>query len=125
MSEKSTKKVLRLGYAKIRDIVLLSVLAILLIFAVYKIFYNDTTYKISETVSLSNNNELSLKKLLSEIDGVGDVDVMILEEENDVKSVIIVCDGANNIRVNLIVLEATSTALNVDRNNIKIYLKKN
>lgn len=68
--------------------------------------------------------EETLCRLLSEMDGVGSVDAVVCENENGVVSVVIVCDGANNIMVNQRVREATAAALGTDENNVRIYLKK-
>ena len=46
------------------------------------------------------------------------------EEEDEVKSVVVVCEGAKDIRVVMEVREAVATALNTQQKSVKIYLKK-
>ena len=94
---------------RFRDVLLLSALALLLIFAVWKIFYPS---------------EQKLCALLKEIDGVGDVNVMICESEDGVQSVVVVCEGANDLRVNMNIREAVAAALGTDEKSVKIYLMK-
>ena len=61
---------------------------------------------------------------MQEIEGVGDASVVVCEEDNEVKSVVVVCEGAKDIRVVMEVREAVATALNTQQKSVKIYLKK-
>ena len=63
-------------------------------------------------------------RLLSELDGVGDVDVIVNETDNQVESVVVLCEGAKNLNVVMNVREAVATALGTDEKSIRIYLKK-
>lgn len=65
--------------------------------------------------------EQKLERILSSIDGVGETDVMINEGENGIDGVVIVCRGANNIMTRNNILNAVSTALNIQKNIIAIY----
>lgn len=109
--------------SRIRDILLLSALALLLIFAVWKIFYTDKSESVS-AVSGGSESEQRLCALLKEIDGVGAVNVMICENAEGVESVVVVCEGANNLRVNMNIREAVAAALGTDEKSVKIYLMK-
>lgn len=119
---------------KLRDVLLVSCLALLLVFAVWKIFYTPgATSRFSSGVSdgsavttastAASEKEKSLSAFLSEIDGVGSAEVRICEDEAGVLSVAVVCDGAKNIRVNSDIREAVSAALGVDEKNVRIYPK--
>ena len=99
-------------------------LALLLVFSVWRIFYSPKDVETSAFQS-GTETERMLASLLSEIDGVGEVRVMVYEDEDGVKSVVIVCDGASNIRVNANLREAAAAAVGTDEKNVKIYLKKN
>lgn len=65
--------------------------------------------------------EVRLTALLERIDGVGDTEVMITEDEGVVTGVVIVCEGADRIMVRNDILNAVSTALNINKNIIAIY----
>lgn len=108
---------------RIRDVLLLSALALLLILAVWKIFYTDGN-KGTAAVSGGSESEQRLCMLLQEIEGVGNVNVMICEDEDGVKSVVVVCEGANDLRVNMNIREAVAAALGTDEKSVKIYLMK-
>ena len=107
---------------RIKDVLLLSVLACLLFFATWQIFHTEE----AETVSLvgASETEIKVSKILEKIDGVGEASVIVYEDEEGVKSVVVVCEGANDLRVVMDVREAVSAALGTQQKAVKIYLKK-
>lgn len=106
-----------------RDLLVLLGLSALLAFAVWRIFYDGTEKTSLQTFS-GTESERALCALLSEIDGVGEVSVMICQSEEGVESVVVVCEGARDIRVHTSVKEAVAAALGTEEKNVKIYLKK-
>ncbi len=108
---------------RIRDVLLLSALALLLVLAVWKIFYTDGSKSTAAGIG-GSESEQRLCSLLQEIDGVGAVNVMICEDEDGVKSVVVVCEGANDLQVNMNIREAVAAALGTDAKSVKIYLMK-
>ncbi len=112
-----------LSDGRIKDILIIGVLAFILTFAVWKAFYTpeDTG---TETVGIMNESERKISQLLSNIDGVGKAEVIISENEDGIIGAVVVCEGANNISVLMDVREAVATALNIKEKDIKIYLKK-
>lgn len=107
---------------RIKDFLLLAALAILLLFIAGKVFQSDksqTTY--SENLSETEERVL---RLLREIDGVGEADVIVYETKEGVQSVVVVCEGANDLKVIMDVREAVAAALGTEEKSIKIYLKK-
>ena len=121
--DKVERKKRRFKNERIKDVILLSALALLLCFAVWKIFFVPANQMKATTV-VKTESEKALEELLSEIDGVGEVRVMICNDETGLTSSVIVCEGAKDIRVNTEVREAAATALGTDEKNVKIYLKK-
>ena len=108
---------------KLKDILLLSILALTLIFAAWKIFYTNESGETATAVS-GSESERKVSRLLQEIDGVGDADVMICETEDGVQSVVVVCEGAKDLQVVINVREAVAAALGTEEKAVKIYLKK-
>ena len=104
-----------------KDILLLVGLAIVLSFVVWGVFFQGETAIES---SLLTEKEKKLTALLSKIDGVGEVEVIICETEEGVQSVVVVCEGAKDILVNMHVREAVCTAVGTSGNAVKIYLKE-
>lgn len=108
---------------KIKDILLLGCFALALVFASWKIFNTndaDTTF-FSNAMSA---NEEKISRLLSEMDGVGEAQVMICEENDEVQSVVVVCEGAGNFQVVIRIREAVAAALGTEEKAVKVYLKK-
>lgn len=109
--------------AKIKELLFVGGLALLIVFATWKIFYNSEDSGQTTTVVLTEN-EQKISRILEQINGVGDAEVMICETENGVESVVVVCEGAKNIQVVMDIKEAVSAALGTKQNAVKIYLKK-
>lgn len=108
---------------KIKDFLIISVLAIVLLFAAWKIFRTDDTQASHSMVSMSEKEE-KVARLLQEIKGVGEADVIICESEEEILSVVVVCEGANDFKVTMDVREAVAAALGTEEKVVKIYLKK-
>lgn len=108
---------------KIKDVLLIGGLALALVFAAWKIFYADEQEDSFSSVSVTANEE-KIGRLLSEIDGVGEANVMICETEDGVSGVVVVCEGANDFQVVIRVREAVAAALGTEEKAVKIYLKK-
>ena len=107
---------------RVKDFLLLSSLAIVLIFAAWQIFHTEET---GEAVAVgASEAETKVMRLLEEIDGVGDANVIVYETEGGAKSVVVVCEGANDLRVVMNVREAVAAALGTEEKAVKIYLKK-
>lgn len=108
--------------AKIKNLALLFSIGALLAVAIFQVFSKDDTQQ--QTFNDKNQTETELCMLLNEIQGVGEVNVMIYEGETGVESVVVVCEGANDLLVNMHVREAVAAALGADEKSVKIYLKK-
>ena len=65
--------------------------------------------------------EQKLIGILSCIDGVGTTDVMINECDGNIVGVVIVCRGADSLLTRNDILNAVSTALNIDKKIIAVY----
>ncbi len=107
---------------KVKDILLVSVLAFVLFFTAWKIFQGED----AEESSAMQYSDLEIRvlRILEEIDGVGEASVVVCEGEDEVKSVVVVCEGANDLRVVMNIREAVATALDTQQKSVKIYLKK-
>lgn len=77
---------------EIIKISVIAALALLLLFAVYKVFYTES----SDSKSCYTQEETRLCNILSEIEGVGEVSVIINSTE-DGAGVVVVCEGADDL----------------------------
>ncbi len=108
--------------SKTKDFLLLAILALLLFFTAWKIFRGKDTD--SSSVTQMTESEQKIARILEEIDGVGDAEVIVCETEDGVKSAVVVCEGARDFTVVLDVREAVAAALGTEQSAVKIYLKK-
>lgn len=120
-SEREKRKKFRFDN-RIKDICILAVLALVLVFASWKIFGSEK--EVEETASTLSQTEEKISRLLEEIDGVGKASVMICETEEGVQSAVVVCEGANNLQVIMDIREAVASALGTKEKSVKVYLKK-
>ena len=108
--------------SKIKDVLIIGSLALILTFFTWKIF--NKTEKDDASLVSATLSEQKVARILSQIDGVGEAEVMVSETEEGVLGVVVVCDGAKDIQVIMNIREAVSAALGAEEKNVKIYLKK-
>lgn len=110
---------------KKKEILILFAIALVLVFASWKVFFNkEETKSVSNVSASQTETERKLGALLKQIDGVGEAEVMICETEEGVQSVVVVCTGARDLGVMMDVREAVAAALGTQEKSVKIYLKK-
>ena len=108
--------------AKMKDGALLLILGFIVVMAAWLVFRSDDGEK--TTAVYATETEIKVLRLLQEIDGVGEANVIVYEKEDEIESVVVVCEGANNLRVVMNVREAVATALGTEEKAVKVYLKK-
>ena len=71
------------------------------------------------------NIESELKNILSMVEGVGDLDVMVsFDGENVVKGAIIVAEGAENSTIRKMLQDSAVSVLNLPEYKVKVLTKK-
>lgn len=124
MSNKTQKpKKERILSGRAKDLLIVGVLGLVLFYTAWKIFQDEGTTTSSTELQLTQS-EIKVMRILQEIDGVGEASVVVCEDEDGIKSVVVICEGANNLRVIMDVREAVAAALDADQKVVKIYLKK-
>ena len=115
---------------RIKSIKNIQIIIAILIIAVALIIYSNVISKTKSnassagaTESVMTEEEIRLESVLEKIDGAGDVSVMITKQSETVVGVIIIAEGARDISVRLRLLDATATALGVDKSIINVYSK--
>ena len=100
-------------------LVLILLIALLLVFAVYRVFFKkeDANTNVYEATAL----EERLAQILSGIDGVGNARVMVSEEDGKAVSAIIVFEGADSILTRIRVIDAAAIALGISKEFILVY----
>ena len=123
MSKNEMRKESLLLYGRIKDVLWISIVALLLFLACFLVFRKEDNTQSVALLQMSEK-EQKITQILREIEGVGEVSVVVCEEYDEVKSVVVVCEGAKDIHVVMEVREAVATALNTQQKSVKIYLKK-
>ncbi len=107
---------------RIKDVILLCALGAVLVLSAWQAFHSEDA---QETAAIgATEAEIKVMRLLEEIDGVGEANVIVGEYDGEVKSVVVVCEGAKDLRVVMNVREAVAAALGTEEKAVKIYLKK-
>ena len=107
---------------KLAGIKNLKIMIVAVIIAIGLIIYSGVSEKKTEEVSaVMDEEETRLSKVLSSIEGAGQVEVMIVREDGVVTGVLVVAEGAKDIGVMLKLLDATSTVMGVDKSVVEVY----
>ena len=115
--------------AKLRGVKNIQIIVAILIIAVALIIYSNVIGKTKSSSSVSANSsvmteeETRLASILSEIEGAGQVSAMITKSGEEVVGVIVIASGAKDITVRLRLVDATATALGVNKNIVSVYSK--
>ncbi len=107
---------------KTKDLLLVFALLFALVVSAWQIFQKEETQE-SDLVN-ATETEIKVIRLLEEIDGVGEANVIVCETEEGVKNVVVVCEGANDLRVVMNIRSAVAAALGTEEKAVKVYLKK-
>ncbi len=67
--------------------------------------------------------EQRLSRVLSQISGAGQVDVLVLEKEDDISGVLIVADGADQLPVRTELMRAAMTALDIPADSVEVFAR--
>ena len=126
------KKLKSIKHIEVILAVLFALIILLVYFSSISGLSNDTQDTTSTNTAVSAYTiemEQKLSNILSKIDGVGDVDVMLMIENStnfntevlpNIISVIVVADGAENVWVKLDIIKAVETLLKINSANIEV-----
>ena len=114
----------------------IAVIAICIYFSVNAITSNSTKAQETTTQTQSGLSQ-EIQDILSEIDGVGDCQVLItykvgqdtqevgaLNSTDNIQGVVVVAQGGKDAYVRIKIVNALCTLLKIDANNIQIFEKK-
>ena len=99
--------------------VMILLIALLLVFAVYRVFFKGGNK--TESAYEATELEERLSRILSKIEGVGDTSVMVSEEDGRAVSAVIVFYGADSILTRMRVIDAAAGALGIGKEYILVY----
>ncbi len=64
--------------------------------------------------------EIRMERMLGKVEGAGETSILINQENEEVRGVLIMCEGAGNIAVRLRVQEAARAILNIPNEQIHV-----
>lgn len=117
---------------KLRGIKNIQIIVAIFIIAVALIIYSSVSTSLktkSDTATSGISSSMSeqeqrLSAILSRIEGAGEVEAMITQNNGEIVGVLITAQGANDITVRLRLLDAAATALGVSKQVINVYSRK-
>lgn len=135
------------GWAKLKTIKNIEIIIGIVIICIIVLIYSSVTSNNGGQLNGMKENDIGsaseleqrLGEILSEIEGAGRVSVMVTYETSKgvtqsgsgartegavIKGVVIVADGADNVKVRLNLVAASQTLLDIDANSIQIYDRK-
>lgn len=115
-------------FQKLKEIKNVRIIAAVFIIAVALLIYSTVTTAKQKKADVTSSagvvmtsDEQRLSAILSNVAGAGKVEAMITSVDGKISGVIVVADGADSITVRLKLLDATATALGVDKRIINVY----
>lgn len=117
---------------KLKGIKNIQVVVAIFIIAVALLIYStvatgkaaEQSAAVTETSSSMDDEEERLASILGGIEGAGRVETMITRRDDEVVGVLVIAEGADDISVMLRLLEATTTAMGVDKHIVSVYTMK-
>lgn len=120
------------------EIICALVIAVIAIGIYFSVNAVNTRQEDSPTVSAGDGKIVtSIKKLLSQIDGVGECDVLVtykptdgentvdgMDATDNVQGVVVVAQGGQDVLVRIKIINALCTLLNIQADDIQIFEKK-
>lgn len=120
------------------EIICALVIAVIAIGIYFSVNAVNTRQKDSPTVSAGDGKIVtSIKNLLSQIDGVGECDVLVtykptdgentvdgMDATDNVQGVVVVAQGGQDVLVRIKIINALCTLLNIQADDIQIFEKK-
>ncbi len=113
-------------YQRFKSTKKLQIVVVAFIICVALIIYSSIAINAESDSATSSQTsatatEQRLAQILSSIEGAGQVEAMITEQDGEIVGVLVIAKGANDISVRLRLLEATASALGVDRQIVNVY----
>lgn len=112
-------------FQKLKNIKHIEIIIAVIFAVIILLIYLSSISSTKSLTSTSKNQtqlEARLSSILEDLEGVGNVSVMInyYDEEQTSAGVVVVASGADNLKVRLEILKAVETVLNLPTTNIEI-----
>lgn len=108
-------------FQKLKSIKHIEIIIAIIFAVIVLLIYLSSVNPVKRTQSSASTNlETRLESILSDIEGAGNVSVLINNTDNQIDGVIIVASGADNVFVKMNILKAVETVLKIPTAQIEI-----
>lgn len=108
-------------FQKLKSIKHIEIIIAVIFAVIVLLIYLSSINPVKRTQSSASTNlETRLESILSDIEGAGNVSVLINNTDNQIDGVIIVASGADNVFVKMNILKAVETVLKIPTAQIEI-----
>ncbi len=108
-------------FQKLKSIKHIEIIIAVIFAVIVLLIYLSSVNPVKRTQSSASTNlETRLESILSDIEGAGNVSVLINNTDNQIDGVIIVASGADNVFVKMNILKAVETVLKIPTAQIEI-----
>lgn len=108
-------------FQKLKSIKHIEIIIAVIFAVIVLLIYLSSVNPVKKTQSSASTNlEMRLESILSDIEGAGNVSVLINNTDNQIDGVIIVASGADNVFVKMNILKAVETVLKIPTAQIEI-----
>jgi len=108
-------------FQKLKSIKHIEIIIAVIFAVIVLLIYLSSVNPVKKTQSSAGTNlETRLESILSDIEGAGNVSVLINNTDNQIDGVIIVASGADNVFVKMNILKAVETVLKIPTAQIEI-----
>lgn len=108
-------------FQKLKSIKHIEIIVAVIFAVIVLLIYLSSVNPVKKTQSSASTNlEMRLESILSDIEGAGNVSVLINNTDNQIDGVIIVASGADDVFVKMNILKAVETVLKIPTAQIEI-----
>lgn len=101
---------------------LIGAVSLLLLLALWRTFGAEDTKATS--LYEPSPQEARIAELLSDVEGIENANVLISESDGVIVNAVVVYEGTDSILVRMRILDITSAALNLSKQNVQVYPAK-
>ena len=108
---------------RLLTLLLLLVCGAALILMSYRMSETETPQRAQDIAYTEGSMEARLARVLSQIEGAGQVEVLVMQNDAGILGVVIVADGAQQLTVRSDLMRAAMTALDVPAESVEVFAR--
>ena len=108
---------------RLLTLLLMLVCGAALILMSYRMSETETPQRAQDITYTEGSMEARLARVLSQIEGAGQVEVLVMQNDAGILGVVIVADGAQQLTVRSDLMRAAMTALDVPAESVEVFAR--